>query len=230
MTNANKCYSPHPRGRTSASQFRNRTLYCFASIRSNFDTTDSWEEAQIRSCSIRAEQLMVQPRCLRRAWTQSSPLSPSTLSRYIPKPPAQSDCLLQILLAGALAALSLGVWLTFTAARIKVRGAAPHELDYCSKWIIKIRENKVRDYTKELATEPQPQSSAVCEIPNSQATDAIAPLSFPSCGDSGPHRVRSADEDENVSDDLRYMSGGGPSRWFQPCDHTSPRTKNFDLS
>jgi hypothetical protein len=36
-------------------------------------------------------------------------------------------CLLRILIAGALAARSLGAWLTFTAARIKVRDTAPHE-------------------------------------------------------------------------------------------------------
>lgn len=48
-------------------------------------------------------------------------------------------CLLRIPVTGALAAFSLGARLTFTAARIKVHGTAPHK----QRWILKIRENEV---------------------------------------------------------------------------------------
>lgn len=127
-----KAVLPHPNSATE---------HCTAnaSTRSSFDTTNSWEEAQPQSCSIGAEQLMcsldapdAQGRNLRRYRHIRCPGLYRRPSVQPVLPAANTHC-------QRTRCSSLGAWLTFTAARIKVCGTAPHE----QYWIINIREDKV---------------------------------------------------------------------------------------
>lgn len=102
-----------------------------ASNRSTFDTTNSWEEAQPQSCSIRAEQLMCS---LADRSAASMPLARrdetfAAIAIYVVQVYTEGHqpslyCLLQILIASALAALP---WeLGLPSLLPESRCAAPH--------------------------------------------------------------------------------------------------------